>query len=371
MLFHRTALALAGTTAFFGTALPATAAECGCWRSVRPSTESADAMLGAVTAPAEDAAWAVGSRGGAPLVLRWNGVRWREIRSPLPAGTLLEGVAAASPHEGWLVGYGPDGTPRTAHLRKKKWRSVQLPISGPSFPRDVDVRRSGEAWIVGSSSGANATQATTWHWNGHKWRTVPIPDGSGVNSELVAVSSQGPNDAWAVGTRGAYPPRQLLLHWDGQGWTPSKAPELPGESTLADVVTTRSGAWAVGSTRAKEADLPLAEHWDGKSWQVVPIPGAHGRFYSVASDGKGGIWAAGEDDTRHLLLAHWNGVRWDISRAPVPDPSGDGDARGPAAAWGLADTPGTPYLWAVGSYGRKGADPLRHALTWTNSPRPR
>jgi hypothetical protein len=108
----------------------------------------------------------------------------------------------------------------------------------------------------------------------------------------------------------------------------------------------------------------------------VPVPGVRGRLYSVASDGRGGVWTAGESSTGTALLAHWNGERWDVSGAPTPgDPSpGEGStgARGAGAVWGLAQAPGTSYLWAVGAYARPGPDePVRHLLTWTNAPRHR
>ncbi|MFC9969518.1 hypothetical protein ACFVH6_01290 [Spirillospora sp. NPDC127200] len=110
--------------------------------------------------------------------------------------------------------------------------------------------------------------------------------------------------------------------------------------------------------------------WDGRAWKPVPVPGLRGRFDSVTGDGGSGVWAAGEDGDGRPVLAHWAHGRWDLSRPPVPDPSGDDPGDGPASVTALARAPGGGRVVAAGSYGRP-HDPLRHAITWTDAPRPR
>jgi hypothetical protein len=186
---------------------------------------------------------------------------------------------------------------------------------------------------------------------------------------------------WAVGVAGTTPPRQLLLHWDGKSWTAARAPEPPAESELTDVTMVSGGnVWAVGGTTSATAapppprttryssvqppsndSRPLAEHWDGRAWRVMPPPAIDGEFYSVAGDGASGVWAAGQRADGSALLAHWDGRGWDISRPPTPD------GRGPAAVWAITRVRGTSYLWAVGPVD----GPIYQALTWTNAPRPR
>jgi hypothetical protein len=371
---------------------PVLSADCGCWRYVRLNTgdasvpESAEeTTLGEVTAPSYRVAWAAGSRGSRPLLVRWNGLGWQETPLPMPADTLLEGVAAASSEDAWTIGYGSDGTPRAAHWAGDTWQSVALPSQSPSFPRGIDARTTADAWIVGSG-GTGTTQATTWHWDGRDWRQVHIPDSTETASTLVAVSARASDDVWAVGGRGAFPARQLILHWDGQGWTPYIAPDLDGDAVLSDVVALdRNDVWAVGSATGPQnsmvpasigtvSERPLAEHWDGRAWRDVPLPGVGGRFYSVTGDGHGGIWAAGEKSDGTALFARWDGHRWELSGAPVPGTEG-ADARmaSPASGvWGLTRIPRTDYLWAVGTYRPPGRDiPAHLAITWTNAPRPR
>lgn len=373
------------------------------WRYVRVQRpglpEDVNTVLSEVTAADRDTAWAAGSRGAGPLLVRWNGLAWRDESLPLPGDTRLEGVSAISRKDAWVIGYGPDGGPRSARWDGVNWRAVPMPFTPgiPSIPRAVDARTATDAWIAGSTG----TQATTWHWEGHSWGEVPIPDSASAGSRLTAVSSRTATDVWAVGGRG---PRPLIMHGDGRAWTPWASPDLPGEAELTGVVTLAADdVWAVGSTRtagpapapnpgAGAGDLPLAEHWDGQAWQIVPVPGVTGRFYTVIRDGRGGIWAGGESGEGTALLIHWDGHRWERSSAPVPD-SPDRRQAIPSAIWSLAGPgpahPGLPgraglgpgekesiqrgaLFWAAGSYQTGSVDePTDHAVTWTTGPRPR
>jgi hypothetical protein len=346
-------------------------AECDCWRYVRVGGQG-DATLGSVTAPAARTAWAVGSRGSHPLLLRWTGDRWRAARLPLPADTLLTGVSAATPGDGWIVGYGENGTPRTAHWTGTAWQPGRLPGgSGAAFPRAVDARTPSDAWAVGSGAGTPGT-AMTWHWDGKTWQARPIPDSSGVASALSSIDARTATDVWAVGGRGAFPPRPLVLHYNGTSWTPRPLPAQQGEVSLSSVTALGpEDAWVVGS-RYDTTDRPFAAHWDGRSWTGRPMT-TDGRLSSVTPDGHGGIWAAGTRGNGTPLLAHWTPLGWDLSTAPVPRAlpvvRGTGSS---AEVWALARTPGTDHLWAVGAQDvPTRTDSLHTALTWTNAPRPR
>jgi hypothetical protein len=378
---------------------PATAtADCECWHYVRAEGATANATFNEVAAPAFDTALAAGIRGTTPLLARWNGVRWQETPLPVPQNTVMEGVAASSTRDAWAVGHTPDGTPHTVRWTGGQgWQAVAMPAADPSFPRAVDARSAEDAWIVGSTGGPH-TRATAWHWDGRGWRSMPVPvppdDPSPRSSELVSVSARTADDVWAVGGSGISPPRSrsradqgsgrspraLVAHWDGRTWTPvpasGQAGGNPVESVLSDVTAlAEDDVWAVG-TAWPGSDVPLVQHWNGRDWETVPIPLVRGRLYSVAGDGRGGVWVAGGSSTGAALLAHWNGERWDVSGAPTPgDPDpGEGSAsmQGSGAVWGLAHARGTSYLWAVGAYERPGAqEPVQHVLTWTNAPRHR
>jgi hypothetical protein len=397
MTFRLTASALAACVTVLGAPAPASA-DCECWHYVRAEGSTENATFSAVSAPSFGTAFAAGARGDTPLLAQWNGVRWRETALPVPRDTAMEGVAASSTRDAWAVGYTPDGTAHTARWTGAgAWEAVPMPARDPSHPRAIDARSPTDAWIVGSTGAVHA-HAASWRWNGRRWRTVAVPDLSEprgrAHSELVAVSALAADDVWAVGSSGAAPPsgpgpgrsddphrRALIAHWDGRTWTPvpagpTRAPRGVSQSVLADVVALAPhDVWAVG-TASPGTDVPMAQHWNGTVWEHVPIPGVRGRLYSVAGDGRGGVWAAGETTTGTALLAHWNGARWEVSGAPTPgDPApGEGTptGHGSGAVRDLANARGTSYLWAVGAYARPGPDePVPHLLTWTNAPRHR
>ncbi|GAA2084867.1 hypothetical protein [Actinomadura alba] len=404
MTFRLTASALAACATVLGTPAP-TSADCECWHYVRAEGSTENATFSAVSAPSFDTAFAAGGRGGMPLLAHWNGVRWRETALPVPRDTTMEGVAASSTGDAWAVGYTPDGTAHTAHWTgERAWEAVPMPVHERSLPRAVDARSPRDAWIVGSRGEAHA-RAASWHWNGRRWRTVAVPDLSErsepagprerAHSELVAVSALAADDVWAVGSSGsaASPSgagpgqggdavrRAVITHWDGRTWTlvpaaPTRAAGGTSQSVLADVVAlSPNDVWAVG-TASPGTDVPLAQHWNGTVWEHVPIPLVRGRLYSVAGDGRGGVWAAGERTDGTALLAHWNGERWEVSGAPTPGDLEPGEGaptgHGSGAVQDLANARGTSYLWAVGAYARPGPDePVPHLLTWTNAPRHR
>ncbi|MBC6456757.1 hypothetical protein [Actinomadura sp. HBU206391] len=389
-----TASALAACAVVLGTPAP-TMADCECWHYVRAEGSTENTTFSEVSAPSFTTALAAGSRGSTPLLAHWNGVRWREAVLPLPRDTAMEGVAASSIRDAWAVGYTPGGTAYTARWAgDRTWEAVPMRAREPSFPRAVDARSPRDAWIVGSSGHPHA-RAASWHWNGRHWQAVPVPDLSEIpgqgHSELVAVSALAADDVWAVGSGGTTPPHSrsiadrgdgavphaLIAHWDGRAWTSVPAEPSagggPSASVLADVVAlSADDVWAVG-TAWPGTDVPMAWHWNGTVWQNVAIPWKRGRLYSVAGDGRGGVWAAGESAAGTALLAHWNGERWDVSGAPTPGDTEPGEGaptgHGAGAVRGLANARGTSYLWAVGAYARPGPnEPVPHLLTWTNAP---
>ena len=115
------------------------------------------------------------------------------------------------------------------------------------------------------------------------------------DESLLAVSASSATDAWAVGftkTVGAAGRNPLAVHWNGSSWTIVPTPTLTGgaKSTLNGVADlSASNAWAVGKGRNGAA---LAEHWNGSTWSVVPVPTPAG----ASSSQLGGISARSPSD---------------------------------------------------------------------------
>src|SRR5258707_11148812 len=108
------------------------------------------------------------------------------------------------------------------------------------------------------------------------------------------------------------------------------APSGGAESWWAVAALGESDAWAVGThTPLPRGIYPLAEHWDGQRWRVVPCPSPGGTaeptrssLEAVAIDAPHDAWAAGNrSPIKHVppsyrLIEHWNGAKWTFGPGP-------------------------------------------------------
>ena len=183
---------------------------------------------------------------------------------------------------------------------------------------------------AGLSGGAPATTP---------WSTDLTPDpGAGspeavVDDSFIGVSAASADDAWAVGEGGSFPSTPTSAHWDGTAWTAVAMPQPAGGSTIVNGVddVAPGNAWAVGTTTSSATDVErtVIEHWNGKSWTIVPSPnpdiGAAGNdaLQAVASTSASDIWAVGQDFENinggmiFLLLEHFNGTTWTAVASPA------------------------------------------------------
>ena len=122
------------------------------------------------------------------------------------------------------------------------------------------------------------------------WNRQPIPTGD-LATGIRGIDALSPDDAWAVGeyshvldsvSPGPNGPvvvsAPLALHWDGSVWRLVPAPDpdlqteepfISGGSDFADVAAVGpNDVWAVG----RGGNYGLVEHWDGSGWNVVASP---------------------------------------------------------------------------------------------------
>jgi hypothetical protein len=272
------------------------------------------------------------------VIAHWNGRRWStNERCPSPGGDWLEGVTALSARSAWAVGATPPPQdvasvitqPLILRWNGIRWRRVPSPTfqSGAQLAAvtAVSPRR---AWAVGDASNAGVGEILTW--NGRTWRKTPVaalqPDSS---SPLTAVAATSASNAWAVGWEGPGS-TPLILHWNGHRWTPAKLPALPfcDLCSLTGVAaTSSSNAWAVGvnelPSQVESTSVPFILHWNGRAWKNVPCPvcstfnGLSGLNAVTASRGR--AWAVGyaqpllptgPAEAGHVLILKWNGHVW-------------------------------------------------------------
>ncbi len=147
-----------------------------------------------------------------------------------------------------------------------------------------------------------------------------------------------------------------MVNVDPAGLGVASSPQIDGQ-LLATAAIADNDIWAVGFsdqvTAPPVVDSTLAEHWDGKSWSIVPTPPTpsggvnppNAQFMGVAAAASNDVWAVGfktgpdNPDFGEQLIEHWNGTSWSI------------DTTGPENEGGLlrgVTVVSSNNVWAVG-----------------------
>jgi hypothetical protein len=331
--------------------------------------------------------WAVGTRYGVTLVLRWNGTSWAVVPSPngSPDGNLLIDATVTTANDIWAVGYQyTNGQPTQTlaeHWDGTAWTIVLGPLVDPTGAvlQAVDAVASNDIWAVGSHGNQ---QPLVEHWDGQGWQAVPAENGGSTLSQLGAVAALGSADVWAVGWLWNNGLQPLVEHYSPGGcpippsYTPpptatptftrtptvtpmpllsptpgcvpdwavisSPSPDNFRNFLLGATALAPANAWAVGYIGN---GLTLAEHWDGAFWTTVtsPNPSYGGHLNAVAATRATDVWAVGAGvNTYHTLTEHWDGTAWSI--VPSPNPGSFYNFLEGVAAIGPQD------VWATGFY---------------------
>ena len=274
---------------------------------------------------------------------------WRfDTRLASKGTAALRGVTALSTHESWAVGSEVDPATDLERALVGRWNGgFAFVPAAPADPSEqvrlIGVDSAGdEVWAVGQVSDCDGGWRTRIE-RYHRQPTARCADAvvspsSDRDSALHGVAMVSATDGWAVGGSGpgsgADFTRTLIARWDGTAWCPVPSPS-PGTGTnQLDAVAARASddVWAVGhSTSAASADRAeaLVLHWDGSSWDQVPVPdsGAAGdQLLGIAFAGPEEIWAvgtslldsAGADDQHAALALRWDGSAWQVLRPAAP-----------------------------------------------------
>lgn len=180
-----------------------------------------------------------------------------------------------------------------------------------------------DVWAVGlfaNFAGNDYYKTLAEHYDGSRWRAVPMPKPAKPIAVLAGVSATASDDVWAVGyeqdLRSGY--RTLIEHWDGKAWSIS----LDGtqQGWLNSVVAiARDDVWAVGST--DYIGFGLIEHWDGKTWTPTYFSGSI-FLRAVTAINSHDVWAVGQfshdGSGDYTYATHFDGTGW--SHVPTPSP---------------------------------------------------
>jgi hypothetical protein len=141
------------------------------------------------------------------------------------------------------------------------------------------------------------------------------------------------------------------------GFSVVPSPSVPNGVLVSTAAIADNDIWAVGSDDMQTAppafNGPLAEHFDGKSWSVVPTPALSSgginppadQFFGVAAASSKDVWAVGvkigpdNPDFGEQLIEHWNGTAW----SEVASPLVEGDGLRAVAAISANN------VWAIGT----------------------
>ncbi len=290
-------------------------------------------------------------------VERWNGRAWRLV--PIPQGLARYGMdsvglGASSSRDAWLF----DPRPllgRALHWNGSRWAVRDIPrwvvrgnLSGTVDLAAPDFGRAG-LWVF--SEGRESMQpvvpiaARLLHG---RWAKVRLP---GVPSEVSAVSA---TDMWSLADpqRLMRVPRQFLMHWNGRRWStlaipaPATIPPNSVEFVRDLVAAGPRDVWLQRDieTGSKGARTLYLLHWNGKSWQRVPLRKPTSGVVDMARDGHGGLWLVtnGPGPAFRWFFDHLSGGRW--TRTAVPATATTTVQEVTRLAW----IPGTRSEWAAG-----------------------
>jgi len=292
----------------------------------------------AVVASAKDDAWAFGGTnpGGTstPTAERWNGKRWQSW--PLPTGLsgFIVAADASSPSDVWAVGNG-----YALHWDGSRW-TVAKTWSQAGETTSVAAISPTDVWVFGSSIFSGATGLGTWHFTGRAWVRA-----TGIAGTIYRASAIMRHNIWAIAysTGGG-----SVVRYDGFTWERVTAADRALAGTQLDdiLAVSADNVWVSGMSPATAADgyLVLA-HWNGTRWQRFTSPWRVQQPERFATDGVHGVWipaVTGGDSPATWILhlsAAGTWTRTLIATSGADTGVGVGD---------LALIPGTTTLWGSG-----------------------
>ncbi len=328
--------------------------------------DSTHDILHGVAGLSSNEAWVVGeysAKTKSALVEHWDGKAWKVFPSATSSSSVdLYGAAGISSKDVWAVGnYNAQSdahTPLIEHWDGKVWKKIQAAAIGLYvYLKSVSVVAANDVWAVGYAGNPQTygTDTVTLHWDGAHWSRIASPNPGTSYNELFGVKALAKNNVWAVGhfEGGTSTSENALVeHWDGKTWkvVPSPNPGSLG-SVLSSISGTGSGdVWAVGHSTEHTTTVPgfttqpVLEHWNGTGWSIVANPtlvGVSNFLYAVKAVTASNVWAVGfSSDQSRAIIEHWDGHTWSSINSPHP---GDYETLD-----GL-DALGSTQLMAVGS----------------------
>jgi hypothetical protein len=285
----------------------------------------------------------------ARVLEHWNGSKW-SARRPAMLQKLAApaGLGASSASDLWVIG-GKRTNNAAVHWNGRAWSRRPVPSwvvrasQAGDEPVSVAAFGSSDVWVFSFAGRPASLARAAARYNGHRWVKMHLP---GVP---VAVSAISRTDMWIAGLSASHPGRSVLMHWNGRSWRTRTIPAslAPAGSQLFASQVTATGsraAWVQVSADDPGAGTSsqFLAHWNGKAWQHVAEPAKALSLADLTVDGRGGVWAAGENSGGTWAFYHHAAGHWIASAVPVPSRAA---LDAPAA---IAHVPGTTSVLAAG-----------------------
>jgi hypothetical protein len=238
-------------------------------------------------------------------------------------------IMATGGREAWVFGgTNPGGLSRPV---AERWNGrtltpSALPAGLTGFISDASAPAANDIWAASEYGGY------VLHWNGARWR-LAMRWPRGMITGLTAVSA---SDVWAFGTTAGGTRETGTWHFNGRSWRRVRG---AAASIYRASAVSRNDIWAIAA--APKADTILA--YQGRSWRRVHTGGALAgvTLHDVLAISDDSVWVVGDEVSTgsvRVVLAHWNGARW--QRIPTSVHAWPGRlAQGPGGSVLITATP--------------------------------
>ncbi|HET7014222.1 MAG TPA: hypothetical protein VFI65_09940 [Streptosporangiaceae bacterium] len=245
------------------------------------------------------------------------------------AGTLVaSGILVTAPAA--LASRAQQANPAIGGVGTPSWKNVSpTPFSGVAAAglNTVSCFSRSNCIAVGVFEANTFFELFSQHWDGKGWTSQIMPKPKSTN--INGVSCPAANSCEAVGNQSnGVTQVPMVEHWNGIGWAIKNTPAPPEISRgflLAVSCASKTSCVAVGEVTTKSGrQRALAEHWNGKIWQITPTPNLAGKqlieLNSVSCPSTTfclatGTYAGG------TFAEVWNGKSWGPT-SPVPNATG-------------------------------------------------
>lgn len=308
-----TLLATAGVTATAATAAPASART---WRIAYQADVDGSNFQSMLAISAKDV-WALGESDAygnynVPVIRRWNGKSWTDVRVPVRfSHSGPTAIAASSARDVWVFGEYATNNGTRAHVYAMRWNGRSWSVRGLwstyNTISSAVVLGAGNVWVFGPFG--------TRHYNGTSWKAYHLP------YDITAATAVSSSDIWAVG---AMDPTgtPVLARWSAGTWTTVPLPAIssaPPGPVLDSVAVAHGAVWVAGYTSASSGAFRtlVMRRTDGRWRRLSPRISALDGIGDLVPDGRGGVWVSSTFTLDNETVAHFTGGRWHISHLPT------------------------------------------------------